>query len=95
MESGLRKVLVISVGKNNSIELNHAQNEFALLLKEINCEVVAYFSQNIETIERGTYVGVGKLLEVSTYFHKYNEDLVASMLIDLNQRRNHHDRDYL
>ena len=72
MESGLRKVLVISVGKNNSIELNHAQNEFALLLKEINCEVVAYFSQNIETIERSTYVGVGKLLEVSAYYHKYN-----------------------
>ena len=74
MESGLRKVLVISVGKNNSIELNHAQNEFALLLKEINCEVVAYFSQNIETIERSTYVGVGKLLEVSAYYHKYNEE---------------------
>ena len=74
MESGLRKVLVISVGKNNSIVLNHAQNEFALLLKEINCEVVAYFSQNIETIERSTYVGVGKLLEVSAYYHKYNEE---------------------
>ena len=74
MESGLRKVLVISVGKNNSIELNHAQSEFALLLKEINCEVVAYFSQNIETIERSTYVGVGKLLEVSAYYHKYNEE---------------------
>ena len=74
MESGLRKVLVISVGKNNSIELNHAQNEFALLLKEINCEVVAYFSQNIETIERSTYVGAGKLLEVSAYYHKYNEE---------------------
>ncbi len=74
MESGLRKVLVISVGKNNSIELNHAQNEFALLLKEINCEVVAYFSQKIETIERSTYVGVGKLLEVSAYYHKYNEE---------------------
>ena len=74
MESGLRKVLVISVGKNYSIELNHAQNEFALLLKEINCEVVAYFSQNIETIERSTYVGVGKLLEVSAYYHKYNEE---------------------
>ena len=48
MENEFRKVLVISVGKNNSIELNHAQNEFALLLKEINCEVVAYFSQNLD-----------------------------------------------
>ena len=74
MENGFRKALVISVGKNNSIELNHAQNEFALLLKEINCEVVAYFSQNLETIERGTYVGVGKLAEVSAYYHKYNEE---------------------
>ena len=74
MESEFRKVLVISVGKSNSIELNHAQNEFALLLKEINCEVVAYFSQNLENIERSTYVGVGKLMEVANYYHQYNEE---------------------
>ena len=74
MESEFRKVLVISVGKNNSIELNHAQNEFALLLKEINCEVVAYFSQNLENVERSTYVGVGKLAEVANYYHQYNEE---------------------
>ena len=74
MESEFRKVLVISIGKSNSIELNHAQNEFALLLKEINCQVIAYFSQNIETIERGTYVGVGKLAEVAAYYHQYNEE---------------------
>ena len=74
MENEFRKVLVISVGKNNSIELNHAQNEFALLLKEINCEVVAYFSQNLENVERSTYVGVGKLAEVANYYHQYNEE---------------------
>ena len=74
MENEFRKVLVISIGKNNSIELNHAQNEFALLLKEINCQVIAYFSQNIETVERGTYVGVGKLAEVAAYYHQYNEE---------------------
>ena len=74
MESEFRKVLVISVGKSNSIELNHAQNEFALLLKEINCQVVEYFSQNLENIERSTYVGVGKLAEVAAYYHQYNEE---------------------
>ena len=74
MESELAKVLVISVGKSNSIELNHAQNEFALLLKEVNCQVIEYFSQNIETVDRGTYVGVGKLNEVATYYHQYNEE---------------------
>ena len=74
MESEFRKVLVISVGKSNSIELNHAQNEFALLLKEINCQVVAYFSQNLENVERSTYVGVGKLAEVAAYYHQYNEE---------------------
>ncbi|MBQ6730475.1 MAG: GTPase HflX, partial [Bacilli bacterium] len=74
MESGFRKVIVISVGKSNSIELNHAQNEFALLLKEINCEVVAYFSQNLENVERGTYVGVGKLVEVASFYNQYNEE---------------------
>ena len=74
MESEFRKVLVISVGKNNSIELNHAQNEFALLLKEINCQVVEYFSQNLENVERSTYVGVGKLAEVAAYYHQYNEE---------------------
>ena len=74
MESEMRKVLVISVGKNNSIELNHAQNEFALLLKEINCQVVEYFSQNLENVERSTYVGVCKLAEVASYYHQYNEE---------------------
>ena len=74
MESEYRKVLVISTGKNNSIELNHAQNEFALLLKEINCQVVAYFSQNLEVVERSTYVGIGKLNEVAAYYHRYNEE---------------------
>ena len=74
MESEFRKVLVISVGKSNSIVLNHAQNEFALLLKEINCQVVAYFSQNLENVERSTYVGVGKLIEVAAYYHQYNEE---------------------
>ena len=74
MESGFTKVLVISVGKASSLELNHAQNEFALLLKEVNCQVVEYFSQNIETIDRGTYVGVGKLNEVAAFYHQYNEE---------------------
>ena len=84
MEEQPRKVIVISVGKKNSIELNHAQNEFALLLKEINCEVVEYFSQNLETIDKGTYLGVGKLSEVASFYRQYNEqnpdspiDLVA------------------
>ena len=67
------KVIVISTGKNNSLELNHLQNEFALLLKEINCEVVAYFSQNIENIDKATYIGTGKLVEVSCFYHEYNE----------------------
>ena len=74
MESSARKVLVISVGKSNSLELNHLQNEFALLLKEVNCEVVAYFSQNIDAIDKGTYVGVGKLEEVASYYHQYNQE---------------------
>ena len=74
MEIEFRKVLVISVGKSNSIELNHAQNEFALLLKEINCQVVAYFSQNLEVVERSTYVGAGKLAEVAAFYHQYNEE---------------------
>ncbi len=44
------KVIVLSVGKSNSLELNHAQNEFAMLLKEVNYEPVAYFSQNIDAV---------------------------------------------
>ena len=64
------KVLVLSTGKSHSLELNHAQNEFAMLLKEINYEPVAYFSQNIEFIDKGTYVGVGKLHEISSFYHQ-------------------------
>ena len=68
------KVLVVSIGKANSFELNHAQNEFAMLLKEINLEVVSFFSQNLDTIDKATYVGVGKLHEVAAYYHQYNEE---------------------
>ena len=68
------KVLVLSIGKTNSIELNHAQNEFAMLLKEINLEVVSYFSQNIDAIDKATYVGAGKLAEISYFYKQYNEE---------------------
>ena len=74
MESGFRKVIVISIGKSHSLELNHAQNEFAMLLKEVGLEVVEYFSQNLETIDKGTFVGQGKLSEVAAFYHQYNEE---------------------
>ena len=74
MENEFSKAIVISVGKNNSIELNHAQNEFALLLKEINYQVVGFFSQNIDSIENSTYVGAGKLDEVAAFYHHYNQE---------------------
>ena len=74
MDEGFSKAIVISVGKNNSIELNHAQNEFALLLKEINFQVVEFFSQNIDSVENSTYVGAGKLAEVAAFYHHYNEE---------------------
>ena len=70
----MSKVLVISTGKNHSIELNHSQNEFKMLLHEIDLEVVEFFSQNIETIDKATYVGVGKLNELASYYHQYNEE---------------------
>lgn len=45
-----------------------------MLLHEIDLEVVEFFSQNIETIDKGTYIGVGKLQEVAAYYHQYNEE---------------------
>lgn len=74
METSKRKAIVLSIGKANSIELNHKQNEFALLLKELDYEVVEFFSQNIDDIDKGTYVGSGKLSEIASYNHFYNED---------------------
>ena len=68
------KVVVISIGKSHSLELNHAQNEFALLLKEVDFEVVQYFSQNIETVDKATYVGAGKLVEVASFYQEYNKE---------------------
>ena len=70
----MEKVLVLSVGKSNSLELNHAQSEFAMLLKEINYEVVSFFYQNIESIDKATYVGVGKLAEIGVYCQAYNNE---------------------
>ena len=65
---------MLSIGKNHSLELNHAQSEFKMLLHEINLEVIEYFSQNIDAIDKATYVGVGKLQEVAAFFHQYNEE---------------------
>ena len=67
------KVLVLSVGKANSFELNHYQSEFQMLLKEISYEVVSFFSQNIESVDKGTYVGTGKLVEIALFYKEYNE----------------------
>ena len=67
------KALVISVGKTHSIELNHDQNEFSMLLKEIDYEVVSYFSQDIENVDKNTYVGSGKIHEIASYYASYNE----------------------
>ena len=69
----MNKVLVLSVGKANSFELNHYQSEFQMLLKEISYEVVSFFSQNIESIDKGTYVGTGKLVEIALFYKEYNE----------------------
>lgn len=66
--------LVISVGKTNSLELNHDQNEFALLLKEIGYDVLVFFSQDIDTIDKNTYIGPGKIREIAEYYQQNNED---------------------
>ena len=68
------KALVVSCGKTNSIELNHDQSEFSLLLKEIGYEVAAYFSQDIENIDKNTYLGSGKIVEIASFYHQYNEE---------------------
>ena len=67
------KALVISVGKTHSIELNHDQNEFSMLLKEIDYEAVSYFSQDIENVDKNTYIGSGKIHEIANYYASYNE----------------------
>lgn len=68
------KALVLSRGKTNSIELNHDQSEFSMLLKEIEYEVVSYFSQDTENIDKNTYLGSGKIAEVASYYHQYNAE---------------------
>ena len=81
MDNVNRKAIVLSIGKNNSLELNHKQNEFALLLKELDFEVVSFFSQNIEAVDKATYVGIGKLYEIASFYQSYNvahpEDPIA------------------
>ena len=69
-----KKALVISRGKTNSIELNHDQSEFAMLLKEIGYSVISYFSQDIENIDKNTYIGSGKIAEIASYYHQYSEE---------------------
>ena len=65
--------LVVSVGKANSITLNHNQNEFSMLLKEVGYQVVEFFSQKIESVDKATYIGPGKIMEIASFYHEYNE----------------------
>ena len=81
MENVKQKVLVLSVGKNHSIELNHKQNEFAMLLKELDYEVVQFFSQDIDAIDRSSYVGIGKLYEIASFIKQYNEDNASDPIL--------------
>ena len=69
-----KRALVISVGKTHSIELNHQQNEFALLLKEVGYDVVCFFSQDIDNVDKSTYIGPGKVHEIGAYYTRYNEE---------------------
>lgn len=72
MDNGLKRVVVISTGKSHSLTLNHAQNEFAMLLKETHHQVVTFISQDIDTIEKTTYIGKGKIEEIAYFCFNYN-----------------------
>lgn len=69
----MAKTVVISIGKSDSLELNHLQNEFSLLLKEIDLYCVSFFNQNIDVIDKSTYIGIGKLQEIAAFCHEYND----------------------
>ena len=55
----------ILVGASNGTDISYSMDELSGLAEAANVEVLAQMVQNVEKINAGTYIGKGKLVELS------------------------------
>ena len=61
------KVYILSLGSAVDPFVDHFCNEYKMLLKEIGYEVEHIFYQNIDSVNKATFVGKGKLEAIHDY----------------------------
>ncbi|MCQ2086955.1 MAG: GTPase HflX [Bacilli bacterium] len=79
MNENKEKVYMLSLGSALDPYVEHFCNEYKMLLKEIGYEVEHIFYQNIDSVNRATFVGKGKLAAIRDYFHDNKENGVKKL----------------
>ena len=95
MNENKEKVYILSLGRALDPFVDHFCNEYKMLLKEIGYEVEHIFYQNIDAVNKATFVGRGKLEAIHDYFIDNKENgvrkLACSFEITAVQKKNMED----
>ena len=79
MNENKEKVYILSLGSALDPFVDHFCNEYKMLLKEIGYEVEHIFYQNIDSVNKATFVGRGKLEAIHDYFIDNKENGVRKL----------------
>lgn len=79
MQNDNEKVYILCLGSPLDPFVEHFCNEYRLLLKEIGYGVEHIFCQNIESINKATFVGKGKLEAIREYYKDNKENGVRKL----------------
>lgn len=79
MQNDKEKVYILSLGSALDPYVEHFCNEYKMLLKEIGYEVEHIFYQNIDSINKATFVGKGKLEAIREYYLDNKENGVRKL----------------
>ena len=79
MNENKEKVYILSLGSALDPFVDHFCNEYKMLLKEIGYEVEHIFYQNIDSVNKATFVGKGKLEAIHAYYMDNKENGVKKL----------------
>ena len=79
MNENKEKVYILSLGSALDPFVDHFCNEYKMLLKEIGYEVEHIFYQNIDFVNKATFVGKGKLEAIRAYYMDNKENGVKKL----------------
>lgn len=79
MNEDKEKVYILSLGSALDPYVEHFCDEYKMLLKEIGYEVQHIFYQNIDQVNKATFVGKGKLEAIREYYLENKENGVRKL----------------